>query len=421
VEHFSVARGAGKVEAAIATFRKTRDSLAFPTDGAVVKLDAVAPRSDLGETDRAPRWAIAYKFAPERVTTRVRAITIQVGRSGVLTPVAELEPVALAGSTISRATLHNRDALARADVRVGDFVFIEKAGEIIPAIVGVDLARRGADVAPYVFPTSCPACGATVVAVEGAVAVRCPNSECGAQIRRRLEHFASKECLDIDGLGAATIDALVQHDCVKTIADLFRVRRDDLMTVGGVGQSTAKNLLAAIERGKRAELWRFIYGLGIPRVGAATARDLARAFGDLAALEHARAEDFAPGGRAAAAGIGDATARAIAAYFAAPKNRAIVEDLIAAGITPESSGSAVSPLARIAGKVFVLTGKLPTLTREQATSRIESAGGIVRTSVSRATNYVVAGADPGSKLEQARAAGVTIIDEDELLRMLAAR
>ena len=383
------ARGVDELVRAVAACRRARDEFDFPTDGAVVKLDALAWQRELGRGENAPRWAVACKFAPERAETRLLAITLQVGRTGVLTPVAELVPVELAGSTIARATLHNRDEIARKDIRIGDTVIIEKAGEIIPAVVGVNPAKRASDARPFAFPDACPECRAAVVARAGEVAVRCPNRECPAQLRRRLEHFVSKDGVAIEGLGPAMIDTLVAKCDVQDVSDLYRLSRADLLAIGRNNAKSADRLLAAIAQSKRAELWRVIHGLGLPGVGAVAARELAQKHGTLAALADAE-----------------------------PAHRALIERLIAAGVQPEAPAS-VAANSPVAGKVFVLTGTLPTLTRAQAAAKIEAAGGKVANSVSRATHYVVAGADPGAKLEQARKLGVRVIDEAELLRMLA--
>ena len=318
-------------------FRRQREMLSYPVDGAVVKLDAVPLRRELGESERAPRWALACKYAPESAEARVEAITVQVGRTGLLTPVAELAPVLLAGSTVTRATLHNRATIARLDIRVGDTVTLEKVGEIIPAVSGVDFAKRPADSRPYVFPAVCPVCGTAVIQLEGEAAVRCPNPACPAQVCQRVRHFASKFCVKIDGLGPVTINGLVESGRVKNIADLYRLRPEDLVTPGRDRGKSAGCLLVAIERSKRAELWRFIYGLSIPHVGATTARDLARQFGALEALAAARREDFVAGSGGAGPKFGEATIDAVLAYFSVPQNRAIVADLVALGVRPAAA------------------------------------------------------------------------------------
>ncbi|MDD2764787.1 MAG: NAD-dependent DNA ligase LigA [Opitutaceae bacterium] len=413
VEKFWTTHGIDETWRAVQELGGLRHAFAYATDGAVVKLDALAQQREAGSTAKAPRWAIAYKFAAERAETRLNAITVQVGRTGVLTPVAELEPVVLAGTTVARATLHNRDEIMRKDIRVGDFVRVEKAGEVIPAVVGVDLARRPADAAPYVFPDRCPVCGTRVVQYEGEVALRCPNPDCPAQVRRRVQHFASKAGVDIEGLGEAMVDTLVEKGWVKSLADIYRLRRDDLLTLGKSVEKSTDNLLAAIAASKRAELWRVINGLGIQHVGAAAAKDLARKFGSLEALAEAKRDDLL-----AIAGIGETMAEAITAHFNEPRNRALVSRLLALGLAPTAPARPAGGTTRLAGRTFVLTGTLPVLTREEATARIEAAGGKVSGSVSRKTSYVLAGAEAGSKLDKAKALGVPVIGEAEFLRML---
>lgn len=419
IEGTVVVSGADALWSAIETIGSTRATLDYPTDGVVVKLDDEVLRAELGDGPQAPRWAIAYKFTAQRAGTRVRAITIQVGRTGVLTPVAEFDPVELDGSVVARASLHNREALARQDVRVGDMVWVQKAGEIIPEIVGVDLARRPAASAAYAFPEKCPACASAIAVGDGGVLVRCPNAACPAQVRRRLEHFASAVAMNITGLGPATIDLLVARGCVDDPADLYRLRREQLLALGGDVAASTDALLAALERSKSVELWRMIHGLGIPRVGETTARDLATVYPDLGALAGLTQADFAPGGRAAVLGLGRATEEALVAWFADEDHRLLVRDLAACGLVPRSSAAPAAASAVLAGKVFVLTGQMEHLAREEATSRIRAAGGRVAASVSRRTDYVVAGENPGAKLARARELGIPVIDEAELLRLLA--
>jgi len=413
VEKFWAARGIDEVWASVQALDKLRHQFAYATDGAVVKLDALAQQREAGSTAKAPRWAIAYKFAPERAETLLKSITVQVGRTGVLTPVAELEPVVLAGTTVSRATLHNKDEIARKDIRVGDWVQVEKAGEIIPAVVGVNQDRRPKDSTPYAFPAKCPVCGARVVQVEGEVALRCPNPDCPAQVRRRVQHFAGKGGVDIEGLGEAMADTLVEKGWVKSLADIYRLRRDDLLTLGKNVEKSTDNLLAAIEASKRAELWRFINGLGITHVGAAAAKDLAQRFGSLEALTEASRDDLL-----SIEGIGETMADAILAHFNEPRNRALISRLLTLGVAPTAPARPAAGAAPLADKTFVLTGTLPTMTREEATAKIEAAGGRISSSVSRKTSYVLAGDEAGSKLDKARALGVTVIDEAAFRQML---
>ncbi len=419
VEKFWSVRGPDEIWNAVQELDRLRDSFAYATDGAVVKLDSRAQQREAGVTSKAPRWAMAYKFAAERAETQLKAITIQVGRTGVLTPVAELEPVLLAGSTVSRATLHNRDEIARKDIRVGDFVYVEKAGEVIPAVIAVNLARRAPECVAYQFPVACPSCGSTPVQTEGEVALRCVNPECPAQVRRRVQHFASKACVDIEGLGEAMVDTLVAKGWVRSIPDVFRLRRDDLLTLGKSVEKSTDNLLTAIDAAKRAELWRYIHGLGIPHVGVSAAKDLARAFGSLDALVNARMENFIADKKSVIEGIGSTMAEALIGHFNQPTNRSLVSELVALGVAPVAPAKTAAASTTLAGQTWVLTGTLPTLTREQAAAMIEAAGGKVSGSVSKKTTCVLAGEEAGSKLEKARTLGVRVVDEAEFRAMLA--
>jgi DNA ligase (NAD+) len=420
IEKYWSVQGADETWAAVQELDRIRGKFTYATDGAVVKLDSIPLQREAGATSKSPRWAMAYKFAAERAETRLNAITIQIGRTGVLTPVAELEPVHLAGSTVARATLHNRDEIARKDIRVGDFVYVEKAGEVIPAVVAVNTARRTPACVPYTFPEKCPICATPVVQLEGEVALRCPNYECPVQVRRRVQHFASKACVDIDSLGIAMVDALVEKGWVKSVADIYRLRRDDLLTLGKSVDKSTDKLLAAIETSKQAELWRFIHGLGITHVGAAAAKDLAQKFGSLDALARAKFEDFIADKKSVIGGIGETMAQAIMEHFNDPRNRALVSELIELGIQPAAPTKREASSAIFAGKTFVLTGTLPTMSREQASEKIEAAGGKVSGSVSKKTSYVLAGEEAGSKLEKAKSLGVPVIDEAEFQRMLSA-
>ncbi len=406
VEEYWTANDAEGVWSTVQKIGQVRAHFEFPTDGAVVKLDDVALQRELGASTSAPHWAIAYKFAPDRVETQVKAITVQVGRTGVLTPVAELAPIELGGSRIARATLHNKDEIARKDIRVGDFVVLEKAGEIIPAIVSVNLARRPPDAVKFVFPEKCPACGTVAARQPLDAAVRCPNAACPAQLRRRLEHFASKDGVDIEGLGPAMIEQLVAKGAVKALPDLYRLRREDLLTPGKENGKTAERVLAAIDASRHAELWRVINGLGIPQVGTVAAKEVAKRYGSFATF--AAASEFG----------GDAAGKALARYFAEPANRGLVEQLIAAGVHPPELRKEEAVAGKVSGKIFVLTGSLPKLTRAQATEKIEAGGGKVAGSVTKKTDYLVAGEDPGAKLARARELGTPVVDEAGLLRLL---
>ncbi len=417
VEMFWKVRGIDEAWTKIQELDAVRRSLAYGTDGAVLKVDSFANQKRVGyrgegQANRklSPRWACAFKFPPDRAETRVRDITIQVGRTGALTPVAELDPVFLAGTTVKRATLHNAEDIARKDVRIGDAVLVEKAGEIIPAVVAVVLEKRSEESKPYAFPRECPVCHTAATRGEGEVVWRCPNPQCPEKIRRKIEHFASKGCVDIDGLGEEMVDLLLRNGLIRSIADIFRLRVEQLLPLKKSGEVWAANLIAGIEARRTADLWRVINGLGIPQVGAAAAKDLARTFRSLGALAEA-----GEGELVRIEGFGEKTAGAVRKWFSEPTNRELIRDLESAGVKPTPPAQASATLA---GKTFVLTGTLPTLSREAATAKIEAAGGKVSGSVSKKTHYVVAGEEAGSKLEKARALGVTVLSETEFLELV---
>jgi DNA ligase (NAD+) len=410
IARYQLANSVDEVWAAVRAIGRERSGLGFPIDGAVVKLDDTALRARVGADEHAPRWAIACKYEPERAVTRLRGITWQVGRTGVLTPVAEFDPVELGGSTVARASLHNRAEIARRDIRIGDLVEVEKAGEIIPAVVGVKLAGRPADAKPYRLPGRCPSCDTPLAEKPDEAAVRCPNAHCPAQRQRRLEHFVSAQAVDIKGIGSATIAALIEAGLLQSPADFYRLRREDLTRVPGLGEKTADRLLAEIGRSKQAELWRFIHGLGIPQIGAATAKKLASQCGDLAAL--ARLDE-----KEGAGAVGPSAAMALAEFMARPENQADIRAMFDAGVRPKSPGVAKAVVDQ-QGKVFVFTGTISGLTRAQAAEMVLAAGGIVRDSVSRQTDCVVAGEGAGGKLAEARKLGVKVISAEEFKVML---
>ncbi len=421
--HFWTVRGIDAALTAIRELDALRHGFPFATDGAVVKLDNMAEQRRAGfrgegQSARklSPRWACAYKFAPDRAETLVRDITIQVGRTGALTPVAELEPVLLAGTTVRRATLHNADEIARKDVRIGDTVLIEKAGEIIPAVISVVLPKRPPTCAAYVFPTACPACQTPVVRVEGGVAWRCPNPDCPEQLLRRLTHFASKACLDIEGLGEEMVALFVSNKLIRTLPDIFRLRAADLLPLKKSGEVWAAKLIAAIDTARRADLWRVIHGLGITQVGAASAKDLARR---LPSLELFLAADELA--LMSISGIGERTAAFILEWLRNDSNRRLLAELQAVGLTPTPPAAPTAATAPLTGKTLVLTGTLPGLSREQATEMIEAAGGKVSGSVSKKTSYVLAGEEAGSKLEKAQSLGIPILYEAAFRALLAPR
>jgi DNA ligase (NAD+) len=412
-------RTADELEAAIGELDKARESFPYGTDGAVVKLNSYAQRERLGFTAKAPRWAIAYKYAAEQAETVLKGVTVQVGRTGALTPVAELEPVLLAGSTISRATLHNEDYIRQKDIRVGDTVTIEKAGEVIPAVVDVVLTRRTGKEAPFRFPRTCPECGSRVSRAAGlaegdeGVVWRCLNPDCPAQVRGRIEHWCARAAMDIEGGGEVLVRQLVGAGLARDVADLYSLSLPDVANLERMGEKSARNFLDGLEASKQRDLWRVLYGLGILHVGAGVAKALGRRFATLDDLFAAGVDQLVQ-----CEDVGEVIARSIVQWHGDEGNKALLERLRKAGVNFKSA--ACQPHAKggpLAGKTLVLTGTLPNLKREEATAKIEAAGGKASGSVSKKTDYVVAGAEAGSKLEKARKLGVKVIDEAELLRL----
>jgi len=391
-----------------------RGRLPFDIDGVVYKVDRFDLQQRLGFVTREPRWAVAHKFPAQEAVTRLLAIEVQVGRTGALTPVARLEPVFVGGTTVSSATLHNEDEIRRKDILIGDSVIVRRAGDVIPEVVGSVVERRPHDARPFLMPSRCPACGSAVVRDEGEKIARCTGGlVCPAQRKQALRHFAGRRALDIEGFGERLVEQLVDAALVRTPADLFRLEAGTLAALERMGEKSAANLVAAIERARATTLERFIYALGIRHVGEATARDLARHFGSLEALiaaDEARLLEVDD--------VGPVVAASIARFFAEPHNRAAIAQLRTAGVRWAETAPAASAAGAPAGKVFVLTGSLPTLTREQAAEWIAAAGGRVSGSVSARTDYLVAGEAAGGKLERARALGVAVIDEDGLRRLL---
>ena len=420
-----VQRGIEAAWAAIQKLDGLRRELPFPTDGAVVKVDRLAEQQKAGRTSKFPHWAVAFKFPPDRADTVLRAITMQVGRTGAITPVAELDPVLLAGSTVARATLHNADEIARKDIREGDTVRIQKAGEIIPQILEVVLAKRPAEAVPFDFEARLKELGLDGVRVgdEAAYKLRAPSREMKI---RRLIHFACKQCLDIDGLGEAVAEQLVDLGLVDAPVDALKLNRGEWMMVEGFKEKSVDNMLAGLAQAKQRELWRAIHALGIPNVGTQTAKDLARHFKSLDALEAARSADLLhtkigkKGGvthEAVIPGVGVEVSESILSYFSDPNHRDWVRAMREAGLNLVEAAAAAA-VAGIAGKTFVLTGTLPTLGRDEARDLIEKAGGKVSGSVSKKTDYVVAGEEAGSKLAKAQELGVPVLDEDGLRKLL---
>ncbi len=403
-----------KVLAALDELKNLRRDFPFDMDGGVIKVNERQLYGVLGATAKSPRWAVAFKYEPERAETRLNAITVQVGRTGVLTPVAELEPVFLAGSTINRATLHNVDEIGRKDIRVGDRVCLEKAGEVIPAVVGVNAAARTGKEKVFAMPKRCPVCGQEATRREGEVAWRCENLQCPAQLKRWLRHFAARGAMDIEGLGEALIDQLVDGKLVDDPADLYSLKLEQVSGLERMAEKSARNLLAGIEASKRREFWRVIFALGIRQVGVRMAQTLEQHFEDLDRLMAADAERLQQ-----IRDMGPVAAQSIVDYFKNPHNGALVRRLQKAGINFRRMVSdAPAASSKLAGRTLVLTGTLSKFTREQAEQEIRRRGGSVASSVSRKTSYVVAGAEPGSKLEKARRLGVPVLDEAGFLALL---
>ena len=388
-----------------------RDDLAYDIDGVVVKLDRLTDRARMGEGTNTPKWAVAYKFPPEQKVTRLESVTVAVGRTGVLTPTANLAPVRLAGTTVSRATLHNLDFIRERDIHLGDYVTVQKAGDIIPEVVCAHPEKRDGTEIPFDMPTVCPSCGEPVFREEGEAAVRCTNASCPAQLSRGIEHFASGDAMDIDGLGPQIVEALIRGGLIRDPADLYTLTVEQVTTLERMGEKSAQNLIAAIERSKSAGLERLLFALGIRNIGAVAAAALAARFGTLEAAMDATVEELC-----AIPDFGEITALCVVNYFSHEQNRALCRRLSEAGLETKSTAAPTGD--RYAGKTFVLTGTLPTMSRDEASALIKAQGGKVSGSVSKKTDYVVAGEAAGSKLTKANELGVTVIDEATLLEML---
>jgi DNA ligase (NAD+) len=390
-----------------------RDTLGYDADGVVVKVDSLEQQRRLGSTAHHPRWAIAYKFAARQATTVVQSIDVNVGKTGALTPVAKLTPVPLAGVTISNVSLHNEDEIRRKDIRVGDTVLIERAGDVIPYVVQVVAAKRPAEAVPYTFPDQCPACGGVAFRPAGEAYWRCMNAACPAQLKERLRHFGSRRAMDIEGLGDAAIDQLVDRGLVKDFADLYRLTADQLAELERFAEKSAENLAAAIAGSKSRGLARLLNALGMRLVGERVARLLATRFGSMDRLAAASQPELAD-----VHGIGDVIAASVRKFFDESANVAMLRALGELGVDLTERGATVDGPKPLAGKTFVLTGTLPTLTRDAARERIEALGGRVTSSVTRKTNYVVVGEAAGSKADDARRLGVPTLDEAAFLELM---
>lgn len=412
----AVLRSIDEVLAFAGEISAKRRSLEYDIDGIVVKVNELDYHDELGRTARAPRWGIAYKFETEEAVTRVRAIGINIGRTGALTPVAELEPVTLLGTVVKRATLHNIDEVARLDVRAGDTVGIIKGGEIIPKVVRVLVEKRTGREVPFVPPSQCPACGTALQRAPDEVALRCPNRACPEQVRRRIEHFGGRAAMDIEGLGVKLIDQLVAKELVVEPSDLYDLRVEDLEALERMGEKSARNLAQAIEASKKRPLSRVLFALGIRHVGTTAAGVLAKRLRSMSALRSATEETLA-----GVPEVGAVMAHAIVTFFQDPAHGRIVDALARHGVTMEEPESHAGRGSSLEGLVFVVTGTLPEISREAVTERIEAEGGRVSGSVSRQTSYVLAGENPGSKLARARELGVPILDFPAFEALLAER
>jgi len=413
--NYEVCLGPGRVWDYCLKWQEKRYELPYETDGVVIKLNSLEQQKNLGFTARSPRWAIAYKYPPEEKTSRILDIRVNVGRTGAITPVAILEPVTLSGTTVQRASLHNEDFIAAKDIRVGDTVSVHKAGEIIPEILGVLKEKRTGAEKEFKLPRQCPSCSSGTVRLSGEAALRCFNPACPAQLVEKLVHFASRRAMDIEGLGPAVAEALYREGLVRDVGDLYYLRAEDLVSLERMADKSASNLVKAVEKSKDNPLRRLLFGLGINFVGEKAARLFAEKFGHLDYLRRAGEEDLA-----AIPEIGPKIAEAVVSFFRMPETGPVLEKLEQAGVNfsePAAAETAAEDLS-LAGKTFVFSGALAELTRDQAKTLVEERGGNVTSAVSKKTDYLVAGDDPGSKLDKARDLGVQVIDEEGFKEVL---
>ena len=409
---FKLLNTVSEINAQVDAINENRGELTCDIDGAVIKVNNLQTREMLGSTAKFPRWAAAYKYPPEIKPTIVEDIVVQVGRTGVLTPKAVVKAVRLAGTTVTNATLHNQDFISQRDIRIGDTVRIRKAGEIIPEILDVDFSKRPADAEPYVLPAECPICGAPTQRDEDGAFLRCTGVACPAQLSRNIAHFVSRDAMDIDGLGSAIVDGLIDKGLLKSPADIYEISLEDVKSLWQKGDTAAKKLLAAIENSKKQDLSRLIFALGIRQVGAKTGKVLATRFGTMDNLMAATVEELTQ-----VQDVGAVTAKSIADWFALEQSRNMIEKLRTAGVNMTCQLQMADD--RFAGKTFVLTGALTKFTRDEATEQIERFGGKASGSVSKKTSYVVVGENAGSKERKARELGIPILSEDEFLAMIA--
>lgn len=397
--------------AEIETINAGRTQFPYDIDGAVIKLNDLHDRQELGSTSKAPRWAVAYKYPPEQKSTVVRDIVVQVGRTGVLTPKAALEPVLLMGTTVTNASLHNQDYIDEKDIRIGDTVLVQKAGEIIPEVVAVIKDKRPADTVPYALPNTCPACNSPVIRDMDGVAIRCTAADCPAQLLRNIAHFASRDAMDIEGLGSSIVQLLVETDLIHSAADLYYLDVTQVEPLPRMGEKSAANLMAAIEQSKTRDLSRLLFALGIRQMGQRTAKQIAAYFGSLEALKAADLETLVKLGD-----IGEVTASYLLNWLANPHSQQLLDRLEQAGVNTISQTTQSD--TRFTGQIFVLTGSLDHYTRDEAAAIIEGMGGKVASSVSKNTSYVLAGEKAGSKRQKAEALGLHILTESEFQQMI---
>lgn len=391
--------------------QRRREDLPYEIDGVVVKVDRLSVQAEAGTRSRSPRWAIAWKFPPQEARTKVLDIEVQVGRTGALTPVARLEPVKVGGVTVSNATLHNQDEVEKKDVRVGDWVFVRRAGDVIPEVIAPITDLREKRLRKFKMPQRCPVCDTEVVRAEGEAVTRCPNAQCPAQVRERLIHFASRGAMDIEGMGEKIVEQLVGADLVKSPADIYDLAVDDLLPLERMAQKSAENLVAAVEASKDVTLARLVYALGIRNVGATVAGILADHFGSIDAIMDAEEEALAE-----IHGVGPVIAHEIHAFTRSEENRTLIRRLVDAGVRPSAAAAARSD--EFAGQTFVFTGALSKFTRDEAEAEVKKRGGKATSSVSKKTTYVVAGENAGSKLDKAESLGVSVLSEDDFLEMI---
>ena len=409
VPFYTLCKNIDEAIAEINHIGEIRGTLPFDIDGAVIKVDNFAHREVLGSTSKFPKWAVAFKYPPEEKQTKVIDIEINVGRTGVLTPTAVFEPVLVAGSTVSRATLHNQDFIAEKDIRIGDTVIIRKAGDIIPEVLNV--VSHGESAEPYTMPGICPSCGAKVVREEGEAAVRCLNTECPAQLLRNLIHFCSRDAMDIEGLGESNLELFVNEGLIRTPADIYSVKEEQIIPLERMAEQSAKNIVEAVNKSKENDLSRLLFALGIRHVGQKAAKLLSERFGTMSAIMDASFDDIMT-----IDGFGKIMAESVVEYFNMPQTKELIDRLMAAGLNMKSLKEVKD--MRFAGKTFVLTGTLPTYSRKEAADIIESFGGKTASSVSKKTDYVLAGEEAGSKLKKATDLGITVISEDDFNEMI---